>query len=100
MNFDVNEHGVVINPNEIELYENISIKTAKSKEGFWVYGVDIMLKNQGMGSPVIFTNCQKYKTENDAIKYAKKDLLKYLKRAGEEKIYNKIKSESEQLTLF
>ena len=100
MKFGTNENGVVMQPNILHLTADISISTAQSPEGAWVYGADVSCSTHGFGHPVMFTDCKKYDSEQAAIASAKETILKYLKRNNEIKIYNKLKKQSEQMSLF
>lgn len=52
MFFEINEHGVILNPELIKLTEGCYIKLAEWK-GRWYYGWDLKFKNSGTSSPVM-----------------------------------------------
>lgn len=91
--FDLNEHGVVINPNNYVIYRKnytyAEIKTACDEEGDW-YGAHLIgSTNWGSSSPVMFMH-ESFKTEAECVNYYLKKLkgCSYFK---DEKEYPKLK---------
>lgn len=62
MKFELNEHGVIVNPERIEIITGCYIKLAEWN-GRWYYGWDLKFKDSGSSSPVM-PNASNFSSSN------------------------------------
>lgn len=102
--FIINEHGVIVNPERIEIIAGSYIKLAEWN-GRWYYGWDLKFKDSGTSSPVM-PNVSNFSSSNKdtVIRHCLLTLKLYknAKRSTKliEVINQKLKTKVQQLSLF